>query len=60
MILLADSECPDHCANALANLGLRCLHIPEDTFLHGMAQLLKLFSFFFPFFPEKGFDIEKC
>ena len=32
MILLADSEGPDHGADAQADLGLRCLHMTEDTF----------------------------
>ena len=29
--LLADSESPDHIANAQADLGLRCLHMPKDN-----------------------------
>ena len=38
MILLADCECPD-CADARADLGLHCLHMPEDTFSLGVAHL---------------------
>ena len=40
MILLADSEGPDQtCADAQADLGLRCPHMPEDTVSHGVAQM---------------------
>ena len=50
MVLFADSEGPDQNAriegpdqNArmrrLADLGLRCPHMPEDTISHGAAHL---------------------
>ena len=35
MIPAEDSKGPD----AQADLGLRCPHMPEDTFSHGIAQL---------------------
>ena len=41
MILLVDSEGPDHlsdCADVQTDLGLCCLHMPKDTFLHGVAH----------------------
>ena len=39
MILLADSEGPDQTVDAQASLGLHCLHMLEDMFSHGTAQL---------------------
>ena len=38
-ILFADSEGPDHCADAQPDLGLPCPHMPKDTFLHGVAHI---------------------
>ena len=35
------------CADAQAYLGLRCLHMPEDTFSHGTAHVVTYFFFFF-------------
>ena len=37
LIMFADSEGPDQCAVAQSDLGLRCLHLPEDTFARGAA-----------------------
>ena len=42
MILLADNWGPDYTArNAQADMDLRCPHMPEDTFLHGTAQIIE-------------------
>ena len=38
MTLLADSEGPDQTAHSQAQLGLRCPHILEDTFLLGRSK----------------------
>ena len=38
-ILLADSEVPNHCADAQTDLGLHCPHMLEDTFSHGVTQM---------------------
>ena len=40
MSLLVKSEGPDQTTEAQANLGLHYPHIPEDTFLHGRAQII--------------------
>ena len=40
MILLADTEGPDQCADAQADLGLRCSHMPEDAISHGAAFMI--------------------
>ena len=40
MILLADSEGPDVCADAQADPDLRCPHLPEDMFSSGTAQVM--------------------
>ena len=40
MILFADSEGPDQTANAQADQGIRCPHMPEETCLHGATQIL--------------------
>ena len=39
IILFADSEGPDQTAKALADLRLRCPHLLEDTFSHGVAKM---------------------
>ena len=41
MILIGDSEGPDQIADAQADLGLCCPHIPEDTFPHGAAHIIE-------------------
>ena len=33
------SSRPLLCMDAQADLGLHCLHMPQDTFSHGMAQI---------------------
>ena len=38
MILLADSKVPEQTMDAQADLGLRCQHMHEDTFSHGVAS----------------------
>ena len=38
MILLAGSEGPAETADAQADLGLHCRHIPKDKFSHGVAD----------------------
>ena len=38
MILFADSEGPDQ-TDAQSDQGIRCIHMPEDTFSHGPAHL---------------------
>ena len=38
-ILLLDSEGPDQMADGQADLALCCLQMPEDRFLHGVAQM---------------------
>ena len=42
MILLADSEGPDQAVDVQAELGLRCPHMPKDTFSHGAAQVVQV------------------
>ena len=37
------------CANVQVDLGYRCPHMPEDTFLHGAAQIL-------PYYPKYSID----
>ena len=47
MILIADSEDSEdsaYCADAQTGLDLRCPHMPEDTFSHGAAYLIKPLS----------------
>ena len=44
MILLADTEGPDQCADAQADLGLRCSHMPEDAISHGAAFMIVMTS----------------
>ena len=39
MSLLADGDGPDECADAQADLGFRCPHMPEDMFSHGTDQI---------------------
>ena len=44
-----------HCASAQADLGFRCPHMPEDTFLHGEAELRYIvYQYSFLTFPEKN------
>ena len=43
MILLAESEGPYQTADAQADLGLCCPHMPKDTFLLGAAHVVVLF-----------------
>ena len=61
MILLAESESLDDRADARSDLGLRCPHMPEDTFshvethiintgLHHSGGILFFFIFLFYFF----------
>ena len=38
-ILLADSEGPNHCADAKTDLDLHWPHMLEDSFSHGVALL---------------------
>ena len=40
IILLVDSEGPDQTADAQADLGLRCPHMPEDTFRMARPMVL--------------------
>ena len=41
MILLVDSEGPDQTARHMqADLGLCCLHMPEDLFAHGVTHII--------------------
>ena len=45
MILIADSECSDQTArDAQADLGLRCPHMPEDTFSNDTAHIMNIWA----------------
>ena len=54
------------CTDVQAYLGLCCLHIPEDTFLHGAAHLITslycyVYIFFISFFQlEVGDDSNRA
>ena len=39
-----DTESSEHCADAQADLGLRCPHLPGDTVSHVAAHLKKKLS----------------
>ena len=47
MILLADSEGPNHCADAQDDLDLRCrrIYMLEDTFSHAAALFIQCLTF---------------
>ena len=47
MVLLADSEGPNQTADAQADLGLRCSHMPEDLFSHGADYLIMVHSYIY-------------
>ena len=53
MTLLADSEGPVQTADMQADLGLCCLHMPDDTFLHDMALMIIVLKFHIPAFAKK-------
>ena len=45
MILLADSEGPVQTADVQVDLGLRCPHMPDDTFLHDVVLMIIMLKF---------------
>ena len=45
MIMFADSEGPDQTAHPRSDLGLRCPHMPEETFSHGVAYIMSMYFY---------------